>query len=225
MNPEGKLHDWTDVPEDDLPELQQMGVGVGDKSAEMAHNLVENLQACKGRGKIPVAVPLSLKQQPQHQVKGPFASSFRQVFDSRRGLFEPKQSAVQGQTVNKVKVPSKIYQFEQHTLNNNTQPNPNPWSRFPQDFLERQTCNSVLSRSSTAPGELVAPATQQLQQATVSPQRQLPPSPSVPRRASSKKVLAQYKSSLNSGTFATNFASQQENDKSRPPLRNFFGFS
>ena len=213
------MHDWTDVPEDDLPELQQ--IAVGGPSAEIAHNLVENLESCKGRGKIRVAVPLSLKQQPQHQVKGPFASSFRQVFDSRRGLFE--QSAVREQTANKVKVPSKIYQFDTHTFNN-TQPNPSPWSRFPQEYPERQRGNSVLSRSSTAPGELVAPATQELQKATVSPQKQLPPTPG---RGSSKRVIAQYKSSVNSRTFSGKiFARQQEDDnKLRPPLRNFFGFS
>jgi hypothetical protein len=49
MNPEGKLHDWTDVPEDELPELQQ--IASGGPSAEIAHNVVENLQTCKGRGK------------------------------------------------------------------------------------------------------------------------------------------------------------------------------
>ena len=48
MNPEGKLHDWTDVPEDELPELQQ--IASGGPSAEIAHNVVENLQTCKGRG-------------------------------------------------------------------------------------------------------------------------------------------------------------------------------
>jgi hypothetical protein len=49
MNPEGKLHDWTDVPEDELPELQQ--IASGGPSAEIAQNVVENLQTCKGRGK------------------------------------------------------------------------------------------------------------------------------------------------------------------------------
>ena len=48
MNPEGKLHDWTDVPEDELPELQQ--IAAGGPSVEIAHNVVENLQTCKGRG-------------------------------------------------------------------------------------------------------------------------------------------------------------------------------
>jgi len=48
MNPEGKLHDWTDMPEDELPELQQ--IAAGGPSAEIAQHVVENLQACKGRG-------------------------------------------------------------------------------------------------------------------------------------------------------------------------------
>jgi len=50
MNPEGKLHDWTDVPEDELPELQQ--IAAGGPSAEIAQNVVENLQACKGKGSL-----------------------------------------------------------------------------------------------------------------------------------------------------------------------------
>ncbi len=54
MNPEGKLHDWTDVPEDELPELQQ--IASGGPSAEIAHNVVENLQTCKGRGKSPYTI-------------------------------------------------------------------------------------------------------------------------------------------------------------------------
>jgi len=48
MNPEGKVQDWTDLPEDELPELQQ--IASGGPSAEIAQNVVENLQACKGKG-------------------------------------------------------------------------------------------------------------------------------------------------------------------------------
>ena len=50
MNPEGKLHDWTDLPEDEIPELQQ--IATGGQNPEIAHQMVENLQACKGRGKM-----------------------------------------------------------------------------------------------------------------------------------------------------------------------------
>merc|ERR1719245_1789852 len=48
MNPDGKLHDWTDLPEDEVPEMAQVAAGTGNPEA--AHAMVENLQACKGRG-------------------------------------------------------------------------------------------------------------------------------------------------------------------------------
>ena len=48
MNPEGKLHDWTDLPEDEVPQMAQVAAGTGNPEA--AHAMVENLQACKGRG-------------------------------------------------------------------------------------------------------------------------------------------------------------------------------
>merc|ERR1712038_562606 len=48
LNPEGKLHDWTDLPEEEIPELQQ--IATGGLNPEAARQMVENLQACKGRG-------------------------------------------------------------------------------------------------------------------------------------------------------------------------------
>merc|ERR1712088_643469 len=48
MNPEGKLHDWTDLPEEEIPELQQ--IATGGLNPEAARQMVENLQACKGKG-------------------------------------------------------------------------------------------------------------------------------------------------------------------------------
>merc|ERR1712038_197103 len=48
MNPEGKLHDWTDLPEEEIPELQQ--VATGGMNPEAARQMLENLQACKGKG-------------------------------------------------------------------------------------------------------------------------------------------------------------------------------
>ena len=49
MNPEGKLHDWTDLPPEELPEMQILAQG--GLSPDTAHHVVENLEACKGRGK------------------------------------------------------------------------------------------------------------------------------------------------------------------------------
>lgn len=48
MNPDGKLHDWTDLPEEELPEMQVLAAG--GVSPDTAHHVVQNLQACKGRG-------------------------------------------------------------------------------------------------------------------------------------------------------------------------------
>merc|ERR1711899_679827 len=48
MNPEGKLHDWPDLPADEVPGMAQVAAGTGNPEA--AHAMVENLQACKGRG-------------------------------------------------------------------------------------------------------------------------------------------------------------------------------
>ena len=41
------MHDWTDLPEEEVPEMAQVATG-GNPDA--AHAMVENLQACKGRG-------------------------------------------------------------------------------------------------------------------------------------------------------------------------------
>ena len=48
MNPEGKCHDWTDLPEHEVPEMEVMAAG--GVSPDTAHHVVQNLQECKGRG-------------------------------------------------------------------------------------------------------------------------------------------------------------------------------
>merc|ERR1719412_3038676 len=48
LNPAGKVHDWTDLPEEEIPELQQ--IATGGLNPEAARQMVENLQACKGKG-------------------------------------------------------------------------------------------------------------------------------------------------------------------------------
>jgi len=47
MNPEGKLHDWTDLPEEEVPEKIQIAM-VGNP--EIAKTLSTGLNDCKGRG-------------------------------------------------------------------------------------------------------------------------------------------------------------------------------
>ena len=49
MNPEGKMHDWSDLPEEEVPEITQMAM-VGNP--EIAKTLATNLNDCKGRGKV-----------------------------------------------------------------------------------------------------------------------------------------------------------------------------
>merc|ERR1719438_659785 len=47
MNPEGKMHDWSDLPEEEVPDMSQM-VMVGNP--EIAKTLANNMNECKGRG-------------------------------------------------------------------------------------------------------------------------------------------------------------------------------
>jgi hypothetical protein len=208
MNPEGKLHDWTDLPEEEIPELQQ--IAAGGPSAEIAHSVVENLQTCKGRGKIEHWT----RQQPQQQQPPPqkgstfFASSFRQVFDSRRGLFENVVSA-RYQPVNP--------RCDTHTTLTNTS-----FDRTPASCSDGQV---PLSRSLTSPGNLTAalpskgpgpslppaPSSWPLRQPPAAPS-----SPRVPRRMSSKAVLAHYKST---------WPSSGHREECRPAIRSFFGCS
>ena len=117
MNPEGKLHDWTDLPEEEIPELQQ--IATGGHNPEAQRQMVENLQACKGKGKMrvefepnepsnmtvcPVQPPIhgyatGNKQSSvgsfggvsngwQAQNGKTFQSSYAEVFKNRRGIFE-----------------------------------------------------------------------------------------------------------------------------------------
>ena len=48
MNPEGKIHDWTDLPEQEQPQMHVMAAG--GISPDTAHHVVESLESCQGRG-------------------------------------------------------------------------------------------------------------------------------------------------------------------------------
>ncbi len=50
MNPEGKVHDWTDLPEDEYPE--SVAVSAGGPTPEITQKFIENLQTCQGKGTI-----------------------------------------------------------------------------------------------------------------------------------------------------------------------------
>lgn len=162
MNPEGKMHDWTDLPDEEVPEMSQM-VMVGNP--EIAKTLVNNLNDCKGRGKV---------EHPQ-QVSGhsfkvaapSFAGSFRQVFNSRRGMFE--------QTVA------------------GTRPNINTLHTHHQ-----------LARSKTLPDMNVESEEEDQKYAHSLKRPCIPSSPLVPKRTSSKQMVAMM------------------SDGNRRPLRSFF---
>ena len=80
MNPEGKLHDWRDLPEEEMPDMSQIAY-VGNP--EIAQTLVSNLNSCQGKGK---KEEVSHKAPPTSTPS--FAGGFRQIFDNRRGMFE-----------------------------------------------------------------------------------------------------------------------------------------
>ena len=110
MNPEGKLHDWTDLPEEEIPELQQ--VATGGMNPEAARQMLENLQACKGKGKMrEKSENLQPSNKNGYQTKSnppniqssfgamtasgwpaqngkTFQSSYAEVFKNRKGIFE-----------------------------------------------------------------------------------------------------------------------------------------
>jgi len=160
MNPEGKLHDWQDLPEEEVPEMDDL---VNTGNPEVAHTLgmmVQNLNEEKGRGKVSFT-PIGAQQGAPQQFKATpsFAGGFRQVFDTRRGMFE--QSVI-------------------GTRPHNT------------------TCTTPrLARSKTLPD---------IPQIIEEPTLKRPhPSPLVPKRSSSKQMVA-----------------MMEQDSNRRPLRSFF---
>ena len=157
MNPEGKMHDWSDLPEEEVPDMSQM-VMVGNP--DVAKALAEGMNECKGRGKVSFT-PIGAQQGAPQQFKATpsFAGGFRQVFDTRRGMFE--QSVI-------------------GTRPHNT------------------TCTTPrLARSKTLPD---------IPQIIEEPTLKRPhPSPLVPKRSSSKQMVA-----------------MMEQDSNRRPLRSFF---
>ena len=160
MNPEGKVQDWQDLPEEEVPDMDQVAM-VGNP--EIAKVLVEGMNNCKGRGKTYPA-PAYSKTSPS------FAGSFRQVFDSRRGMFEKNVADSR---------------FNTH----NTQKSPTP----------------LLVRSKTLPDIPILDEKVSCLKRPAGPTPQ--PSPVVPKRSSSKQMVALL------------------NDDHRRPLRSFFANS
>lgn len=101
MNPEGRIHDYNDLPEEEVPDMDQVAM-VGNP--EIAKTLVEGMNNCMGRGKASnpatLTPPATAGLMVNNSKTSPsFAGSFRQVFDSRRGMFE-KNVAVRDRFIN-----------------------------------------------------------------------------------------------------------------------------
>ena len=177
MNPEGKLHDWNDLPEEEVPDELQVAY---QGNPEIAKTLVEGMNNCKGRGKnegistypptTTIAVTSNAATSTYTKQSPSFAGSFRQVFDSRRGMFEKNVADSR---------------FNTH----NTQKSPTPH----------------LVRSKTLPDIPILDEKVSCLKRPAGPTPQ--PSPVVPKRSSSKQMVALL------------------NDDHRRPLRSFFANS
>ena len=173
MNPEGRIHDYNDLPEEEVPDMDQVAM-VGNP--EIAKTLVEGMNNCMGRGKASnpatLTPPATAGLMVNNSKTSPsFAGSFRQVFDSRRGMFE--------------KNVADSSRFNTH----NTQKSPTPH----------------LVRSKTLPD---IPTLDEKVSCLKRPYGPTPqPSPVVPKRSSSKQMVALL------------------NDDHRRPLRSFFANS
>ena len=279
MNPEGKMHDYSDLPEEEVPDMSQM-VMVGNP--EIAKTLANNMNECKGRGKrnpvaiqsaknpvaIPAKKPVAVKKvkpitEPTIGVQGArvcktpeksggtwpdpnfsrsasskpdnpdmgqtrpepnpvqnnmlntsykgvaapsFAGSFRQVFDSRRGMFE--QSVSSGNRPdNNTPNNTPITQHKcQKLVRSKTLPD------LPKMGSDHNIQKNIFDTSeekdqmSMGSASLKRPL---YQIGTTS--YQYPPSPLVPKRTSSKQMVAKMSTNEIDG-----------NNTIRRPLRNFF---
>ena len=187
MNPEGKMHDWSDLPEEEVPEITQMAM-VGNP--EIAKTLATNLNDCKGRGKVlDFGTQIGTNNENgtskgtnnDYKMAAPsFAGSFRQVFDSRRGMFE--QSVTGNRPTNK------------HTNTHNQLARSKTLPDLPKINDNQKTFEEDQKDGSTS---------------LKRPCYQSPPSPLVPKRTSSKQMVAK-------------MSTLDENNSIRRPLRSFF---
>jgi hypothetical protein len=77
MNPEGKVHEWDDLPEDQKPDYQQIAVHAAPNVPlpDVADPVAESLNAGIGKG------------EPSLSRPNTFVSAYRRVFDQHRGVF------------------------------------------------------------------------------------------------------------------------------------------
>ena len=175
MNPEGKLHDWSDLPDEEVPDMSQVAM-VGNP--EIAKTLSTGLNDCKGRGKksYPKREQSTTPSQT-YKASPSFAGSFRQVFNNRRGMFE--QCVASGARPN--------------TSTLNTHPNhPCQLARSKTlPDMPKSTHGQDFDIEESGGGSLKRPCIE-------------PPSPLVPKRTSSKQMVAKLSA------------------EDRRPLRSFF---
>merc|ERR1711892_840337 len=77
MNPEGKVHEWDDLPEDQKPNYSQISVHAAPNLnlPDVADPVAESLNAGIGKG------------EPSLSRPNTFVSAYRRVFDQHRGVF------------------------------------------------------------------------------------------------------------------------------------------
>jgi len=107
MNPEGKMHEWDDLPEDQKPNYNQIAVHAAPNLniPDVADPVAESLNAGIGKG------------EPSFSRPNTFVSAYRRVFDQHRGVF-----GTQGNTKNpeSPKIPSKhTHATPKETINRN----------------------------------------------------------------------------------------------------------
>ena len=205
MNPEGKLHDWNDLPEEEVPDELQVAY---QGNPEIAKTLVEGMNNCKGRGKneedisivfpppptttAVVLVASNVATTTYSKPSPSFAGSFRQVFDSRRGMFEKKNNLLADSRMNNTS------RFNTHHYTTTSKNIPPPY-------------NNNLVRSKTLPD--IPTLDQEDNNSGISGLKRpagptLQASPVVPKRSSSKQMV---ETMLNDDPYCN-----------RRPLRNFF---
>jgi len=76
MNPEGKVHEWDDLPEDQKPGYTQVATHAAPHNLpDVVDPVAESLNAGVGKGEPPLSRPNT------------FVSAYRRVFDQHRGVF------------------------------------------------------------------------------------------------------------------------------------------
>merc|ERR1719228_2174458 len=80
MNPEGKVHEWDDLPEDQKPGYTQVATHAAPHNLpDVVDPVAESLNAGVGKG------------EPSFSRPNTFVSAYRRVFDQHRGVLGLKE--------------------------------------------------------------------------------------------------------------------------------------